>query len=74
MPSWLDHEIPVPRAVAAEVGELRRVAGRQLEDGADTEAVARDVATRYAAGLETVVDGLSQVEEHEGPFRTTRLV
>ncbi|MUV51574.1 DEAD/DEAH box helicase [Haloarcula sp. CBA1122] len=68
VPSWVGQEIPVPRAVAAEVGELRRVAGRQLQDGADTEAVARDVATRYAAGPETVVDGLSQVEEHEGPI------
>jgi len=68
VPSWVGQEIPVPRAVAAEVGELRRVAGRQLQDGADTDAVARDVATRYAAGPETVVDGLSQVEEHEGPI------
>ncbi|WP_336339313.1 DEAD/DEAH box helicase [Haloarcula brevis] len=68
VPSWVGQEIPVPRAVAAEVGELRRVAGRQLQDGADTEAVARDVATRYAAGPDTVADGLSQVEKHEGPI------
>ncbi len=68
VPSWVGQEIPVPRAVAAEVGELRRVAGRQLQDGADTEAVARDVATRYAAGPETVAEGLSQVEKHEGPI------
>ncbi|KAA9397921.1 DEAD/DEAH box helicase [Haloarcula sp. CBA1130] len=68
VPSWVGQEIPVPRAVAAEVGELRRVAGRQLQDGAETDAVARDVATRYAAGPETVADGLSQVEKHEGPI------
>ncbi|MDQ2072454.1 DEAD/DEAH box helicase [Haloarcula sp. H-GB4] len=68
VPSWVGQEIPVPRAVAAEVGELRRVAGRQLQDGANTDAVARDVATRYAAGPETVADGLSQVEKHEGPI------
>ena len=68
VPSWVGQEIPVPRAVAAEVGELRRVAGRQLQNGADTDAVARDVATRYAAGPETVADGLSQVEKHEGPI------
>ncbi|EMA22663.1 MULTISPECIES: DEAD/DEAH box helicase [Haloarcula] len=68
VPSWVGQEIPVPRAVAAEVGELRRVAGRQLQDGADTDAVARDVATRYAAGPETVAEGLSQVEKHEGPI------
>ncbi|KOX91760.1 helicase [Haloarcula rubripromontorii] len=68
VPSWVGQEIPVPRAVAAEVGELRRVAGRQLQDGAETDAVARDVATRYAAGPETVADGLSQVENHEGPI------
>ncbi|GCF15467.1 helicase [Haloarcula mannanilytica] len=68
VPSWVGQEIPVPRAVAAEVGELRRVAGRQLQDGAETAAVAKDVATRYAAGPETVADGLSQVEKHEGPI------
>ncbi|EMA24304.1 DEAD/DEAH box helicase [Haloarcula argentinensis] len=68
VPSWVGQEIPVPRAVAAEVGELRRVAGRQLQGGADTDAVARDVATRYAAGPETVADGLAQVEKHEGPI------
>ncbi|MDT3435654.1 DEAD/DEAH box helicase [Haloarcula sp. 1CSR25-25] len=68
VPSWVGQEIPVPRAVAAEVGELRRVAGRQLQNGAETDAVARDVATRYAAGPETVADGLSQVEKHEGPI------
>ncbi|MFY4814230.1 DEAD/DEAH box helicase [Haloarcula sp. AONF1] len=68
VPSWVGQEIPVPRAVAAEVGELRRVAGRQLQDGANTDAVARDVATRYAAGPETVAEGLSQVEKHEGPI------
>jgi len=68
VPSWVGQEIPVPRAVAAEVGELRRVAGRQLQDGAETDAVARDIATRYAAAPETVADGLSQVEKHEGPI------
>ncbi|MHC3381079.1 DEAD/DEAH box helicase [Haloarcula sp. H-GB5] len=68
VPSWVGQEIPVPRAVAAEVGELRRVAGRQLQEGANTDAVARDVAARYAAGPETVADGLSQVEKHEGPI------
>ncbi|MBV0903395.1 DEAD/DEAH box helicase [Haloarcula salina] len=68
VPSWVGQEIPVPRAVAAEVGELRRVAGQQLRAGADVGAVARDVATRYDAGRTTVADGLSQVEKHEGPI------
>lgn len=68
VPSWVGQEIPVPRAVAAEVGELRRVAGQQLRAGADVDAVARDVATRYDAGRTTVADGLSQVERHEGPI------
>ncbi|WP_423998757.1 DEAD/DEAH box helicase [Haloarcula salina] len=68
VPSWVGQEIPVPRAVAAEVGELRRVAGRQLRAGADVDAVAGDVSTRYDAGPDTVADGLSQVEKHEGPI------
>jgi len=68
VPSWTGSEIPVPKAVAGEVGELRRVAGRQLQDGAPLDAVASHVAARYDADVEAVADGLSQLEGHEGPI------
>ncbi|MBV0922587.1 DEAD/DEAH box helicase [Halomicroarcula limicola] len=68
VPSWVGSEIPVPRAVAGEVGELRRVAGEQLQEGAPAESVAAHVARRYDADRETVADGLSQLEGHEAPI------
>jgi len=64
VPSWTGQEIPVPAAVAGEVGELRRVAGAQLAAGAATDAVARDVADRYEAAPETVASGLERVADH----------
>ncbi|WP_262178666.1 DEAD/DEAH box helicase [Haloarcula laminariae] len=68
VPSWTGSEIPVPKAVAQEVGELRRVAGSQLQDGAPVESVASHVAARYDADPDTVADGLSQLDGHEGPI------
>jgi ATP-dependent Lhr-like helicase len=68
VPSWTGSEIPVPKAVAQEVGELRRVAGSQLQDGAPVDSVASHVAARYDADAATVADGLSQLEGHEAPI------
>ncbi|GGN90625.1 DEAD/DEAH box helicase [Haloarcula pellucida] len=68
VPSWTGSEIPVPEAVAQEVGELRRVAGSQLQDGAPVDSVASHVAARYDGDRETVADGLSQLAGHEGPI------
>ena len=65
VPSWTGSEIPVPSAVAQEVGELRRVAGGQLQDGAPVGAVADHVATRYDADAGTVASGLEQLDGHE---------
>ncbi|MFC7018925.1 MULTISPECIES: DEAD/DEAH box helicase [Haloarcula] len=68
VPSWVGSEIPVPRAVAQEVGEVRRVAGRQLQDGADAVSVATHLATRYDAGAETIETGLADLARHEAPI------
>jgi ATP-dependent Lhr-like helicase len=71
VPSWTGQEIPVPQSVAREVGEIRRVAGAQLEGSADDSvtgagvaAVARDLQHRYAIGEDTIATGLSQLAEH----------
>jgi len=67
VPSWVGQEIPVPQTVAREVGELRRVAGRQLQDGAPVDSVARDVQRRYAGDRHTIESGLSQLLDHDDP-------
>jgi len=68
VPSWTGSEIPVPQAVAQEVGELRRVAGSQLQDGAPVDSVATHVAARYDANPETIAGGLAQLDGHDGPI------
>jgi ATP-dependent Lhr-like helicase len=64
IPSWVGQEIPVPQAVAREVGELRSVAGSQLARGADVDSVARDLCSRYPAEVETVRKALDPVVRH----------
>ncbi|SFS99172.1 DEAD/DEAH box helicase [Halostagnicola kamekurae] len=64
IPSWIGQEIPVPYDVAQEVGELRGVAGPQLEAGADAGNVARELGGRYPADHHTLSEALSQLEDH----------
>jgi len=64
VPSWVGQEIPVPQAVAGEVGELRGVAGSQFESGAAPTAVARDLCGRYPSDESTIQDALSPIERH----------
>ena len=64
VPSWTGQEIPVPEHVAQEVGELRSVAVRQLRNGAETDAVARDIGRRYDADVGTITAGLEPLAEH----------
>jgi ATP-dependent Lhr-like helicase len=62
VPSWTGREIPVPAAVAGEVGEMRDVATTQLERGADRAAVAREFLPRYPGDEYTVGEALDPVE------------
>ncbi len=64
VPSWIGQEIPVPCAVAEEVGEIRGVAGAQLEAGADAFAVARELSGRYPAEADTLESALEELEDH----------
>jgi ATP-dependent Lhr-like helicase len=63
VPSWTGQEIPVPVQVAQGVGELRRVAGTQLETGGQPDAVARDLQRRYGVDAETIASGLEPLVE-----------
>ncbi len=77
VPSWTGQEIPVPRDVAAEVGEMRRVAEPQFAGGGDERSVAREFAGRYPADERTAVAGLEQVSrqvEADAPMPTDRRI
>ena len=64
VPSWVGREIPVPAAVAGEVGELRGVAGSQFEHGAAKRAVAGDLCGRYPTDESTIKTALDPIERH----------
>ncbi|SDQ97824.1 DEAD/DEAH box helicase [Natronobacterium texcoconense] len=73
VPSWIGQEIPVPAAVAQEVGDIRAVAQPQLETGADATAVGRELAGRYPADEYTLTEACEQLERHvdsESPMPT----
>jgi len=61
VPSWTGSEIPVPAAVAGEVGEMRGVATGQFEAGADRTAVAREFLSRYPGDERTLCEALDPV-------------
>ncbi len=64
IPSWVGQEIPVPQAVAENVGELRRIAAPQFENGASREGVAREFVSRYPTDLHTTSEALSPIDRH----------
>ncbi|ARS90220.1 DEAD/DEAH box helicase [Natrarchaeobaculum aegyptiacum] len=78
VPSWIGQEIPVPAAVAGEVGEIRSVAEPQFQTGASAAAVARELAGRYPADEHTLTEACDQLERQvdgETPMPTAdRLV
>ncbi|AGB30735.1 DEAD/H associated domain protein [Natrinema pellirubrum DSM 15624] len=63
VPSWIGQEIPVPAAVAGEVGEIRAVAEPQLGTGADAAAVGRELAHRYPADEYTLTEACTQLAQ-----------
>ncbi|WP_135535124.1 DEAD/DEAH box helicase [Halostella pelagica] len=64
VPSWVGQEIPVPRGVASEVGEMRAVAEPQFRAGADADGVAREFASRYPTDERTAASALERIETH----------
>lgn len=64
IPSWVGQEIPVPQAVAENVGELRRVAAPQFANGASREGVAREFVSRYPTDVHTASEALTPIERH----------
>jgi ATP-dependent Lhr-like helicase len=70
VPSWVGQEIPVPYEVAQEVGDIRKVAGAQLDGAVDVDAVARDLSRRYPADEHTIGEALDQLDRHHAPMPT----
>ncbi|WP_256686926.1 DEAD/DEAH box helicase [Halococcus qingdaonensis] len=73
IPSWTGQEIPVPQAVAGEVGEIRGTVGESFADGASRTAVADDLAERYPTDEYTASEALNPLEkqiEADGPMPT----
>ncbi len=64
VPSWIGQEIPVPAAVAQEVGEIRAVVEPQLTAGSDASAVGRDLQRRYPADEYALTTACEQLEAH----------
>jgi ATP-dependent Lhr-like helicase len=64
VPTWVGQEIPVPKGVAGEIGEMRAVAGPQFARGATTDDVASEFTARYPTDEHTASVGLEQVERH----------
>ncbi|WP_435076685.1 DEAD/DEAH box helicase [Halococcus sp. AFM35] len=73
IPSWTGQEIPVPQAVAGEVGEIRGKAGESFASDASRTSVADDLAKRYPTDEHTASKALGPLEkqvEADGPMPT----
>ena len=63
VPSWTGSEIPVPKPVASEVGEIRGWIGEAFSGGASRSAVAADLAERYPTDEYTASEALGPLEK-----------
>jgi len=76
VPNWVGDEIPVPRAVAAEVGAIRRKYAEELEKG--TEGGYLDELCRtYPVPKEAMQDALKEVTEQHAanlPIPSERVI
>ena len=64
VPSWVGQEIPVPAAVAGEVGEIRGTVGPQFEAGGSRAAIGRELRHRYPVGEYAIEEALKPIERH----------
>jgi ATP-dependent Lhr-like helicase len=64
IPSWIGEEIPVPFAVAQEVGQIRGFVEEQNRNGKTATRIAEELAERYPADPETVLRAIHETVEH----------
>ena len=76
VPSWIGQEIPVPKAVANEVAEVRTAAAKRLGDGSSMTATTAELTQRYPVTADAMAAALDHVDRHQavapvpGPTRT----
>jgi ATP-dependent Lhr-like helicase len=67
IPSWIGEEIPVPYAVAQEVGQIRGLVEQKLRRGAKAEEVAALLTRKYPvdreAACRAIVETVEQVQK-----------
>ena len=63
IPSWIGEEIPVPFAVAQEVGQLRGFVENKKNDGKTAARIAEELAIKYPADSETVLRAIHETVE-----------
>jgi ATP-dependent Lhr-like helicase len=64
IPSWIGEEIPVPFAIAQEVGQVRGFIEEQIRNGKTAARIAEELALRYPADPETVSRAIRETVEH----------
>ncbi|MBN1785044.1 MAG: DEAD/DEAH box helicase [Candidatus Bathyarchaeota archaeon] len=63
IPSWIGEEIPVPFAVAEEVGQIRSFIEEQSKNSKTAAEISEALAKRYPADLETIVVAIRETIE-----------
>jgi ATP-dependent Lhr-like helicase len=64
IPSWIGEEIPVPYAVAQEVGAIRGFVENQLLKGATAEDIAVELSKRYPSESDALLLATKETVEH----------
>ncbi len=64
IPSWIGEEIPVPFAIAQEVGQVRGFIEDQNKKGKTTPEISLALAGRYPANPETITRAIHETIEH----------
>ncbi|MDI6885355.1 MAG: DEAD/DEAH box helicase [archaeon] len=64
IPSWAGEEIPVPYAIADEVGTIRGVVENGLRSGSGVEKIGKELIKSYPCSEETITRALDEVVQH----------
>ncbi len=64
IPSWIGEEIPVPFAVAQEVGLIRGFVEKLLKKGVSSEEIADALCERYPSNRTDVLLAIAETTEH----------
>ncbi len=64
IPSWAGEEIPVPYAIANEVGAIRGIVEQELASGTELEKLERELIMNYPCDQETINRSIDEVVKH----------